>query len=220
MATPQPQKLSLKLKKDKSSKRVKPYPTQEPAFVVEAPIQVPPDTPSLSEEDMQSLFGTTSDISEEEQTPDGLTVVNTPKCPIHEGDLTVVNSKDGNTIYLKCEDKCGFFSSLEQLFEYSVEIAAQIKQCYITEYPVCGCDQPPSLCLTKEDSKRYQKRGYFKCNECGFFNWIDLPLNKKNEAIQQASKERQKDREQKLQKKASFLQSQKQFCIQQNLPCN
>ena len=110
------QKLTLKLKKDKKDKRPKPYPAQQqivPAegTVVEEPIHTSPNA-TLTDKEIEALFGNTSDITPEEEVE-----ITKPKCPIHENELTPVSSKDGDTVYLKCENKCGFFCSTDQLYQ-------------------------------------------------------------------------------------------------------
>ena len=110
-------------------------------------------------------------------------------CPFHKCKLTVFESQNGDE-FIKCQvEQCCLFSSMERFQDYMKTVNEKLHPSYfkIGEL-VCKCERPVTLRVSQ--SEKNPNRPLFGCREkekedqCGFFQWGNIPLLKKNKNVQ------------------------------------
>ena len=195
LATPEPVKQKRKSNKVAAA-IVKPQPQPQPQPQM---ISVSPTTSSavdiITSEESDFLNLLMQDISSSNETKTTTTVLMEEKsydltvCPFHKCKLTVFESQNGDE-FIKCQvEQCCLFSSMERFQDYTKTVNEKLHPSYfkIGEL-VCKCEQPVTLRVSQ--SEKNPNRPLFGCREkdkedqCGFFQWGNIPLLKKNKNVQ------------------------------------
>ena len=198
LAVPEPAKQKRKSNKIAAA-IVKPQP-QPQMINVSPPASTDIITPMTSEESdflnllMQDISSSHSD-TKSATTTTTTTVLMEEKsydltiCPFHKCKLTVFESQNGDE-YVKCQvEQCCLFSSMDRFQDYMKTVNEKLHPSYfkIGEL-ICKCEQPVTLRVSQ--SEKNPNRPLFGCREkdkedqCGFFQWGNIPLLKKNKNVQ------------------------------------
>ena len=109
-------------------------------------------------------------------------------CPIHFAELKEKVNQKGDFHYLKCSvDNCCLFTSKEDAERYmrivQLELHDDIKQAWRNAPLKCRCKA--LLNLKVSASAKNSNRLYLACqrNQCGYFQWGDIPLTEKNKTL-------------------------------------
>ena len=110
-------------------------------------------------------------------------------CPFHKCKLAIFQAESNGETYMKCQDKkCSLFSNMNNLQDYLRTIHENVHESYFKEGDlICKCEEPVSLKISRSESN--PNRPFFSCKEpkedsCGFFQWANKPLLKKNKNVQ------------------------------------